>query len=68
MKRIKTGQRNRLKTKMLDNLMRISIEGPTVKCWDPYPTLRKWESMGNRRIQVPRSIRISQAVEQTVEL
>ena len=70
MKRIKTGQRNRLKTKMLDNLMRISIEGPPVKCWDPYPTLRKWESMGNRQIKISTSTCtcISQAVEQTVEL
>ena len=36
----------------LDHLMRISIEGPLVHLWDPYPALRKWESMGNRRIQV----------------
>ena len=32
--------------------MRISIQGPLVHLWDPYPALRKWESMGNRRIQV----------------
>ena len=56
MKRIKTAQRNRLKTKTLDNLMRISIEGPAVTHWDPYPALRKWESMGNRRIQISKCI------------
>ena len=52
MKRIKSSQRNRLKSTTLDHLMRISIEGPLVHLWDPYPALRKWESMGNRRIQV----------------
>ena len=52
MKRIKSAQRNRLKTKTLDSLLRISIEGPNVHTWDPYPALRKWESMGNRRIQI----------------
>ena len=55
MKRIKSAQRNRLKSNTLDNLMRISIEGPCVQNWDPYPALRKWESMGNRRIQISRS-------------
>ena len=55
MKRIKSAQRNRLKSKTLDHLMRISIEGPSVQNWDPYPALRKWESMGNRRIQISRS-------------
>ena len=52
MKRIKSSQRNHLKSTTLDHLMRISIEGPLVHLWDPYPALRKWESMGNRRIQV----------------
>ena len=54
MKRVKSAQRNRLKAKTLDHLLRISIEGPAVQVWDPYPALRKWESMGNRRIQVSR--------------
>ena len=54
MKRIKSAQRNRLKSKTLDHLMRISIEGPPVQHWDPAPALRKWESMGNRRIQISR--------------
>ena len=41
MKRVKSAQRNRLKAKTLDHLLRISIEGPTVQAWDPYPALRK---------------------------
>ena len=48
----KSSQRERLKSITLDHLMRISIEGPLVHLWDPNPALRKWESMGNRRIQV----------------
>ena len=56
MKRIKTAQRNRLKTKTLDNLMRISIEGPSIEDWDPQPTLRRWESMGHRRIKISKPL------------
>ncbi|KAI6651842.1 Zinc finger protein [Oopsacas minuta] len=41
MKRIKSAQRNRLKSKTLDHLMRISIEGPSIQNWDPYPALKK---------------------------
>ena len=48
MKRIKSAQRNSLKTRTLDNLLRVSIEGPSLQDWDPIPALRKWESMGNR--------------------
>lgn len=56
MKRIKSAQRNRQKTRTLDNLLQVSIEGPSLEDWDPTPALRKWESMGNRRIQVSRQI------------
>ena len=51
MKKIKTPVRNRLKTGTLDHLLRISIEGPEVRDWDPLPALKKWESLGNRQIQ-----------------
>ena len=51
MRRIKTPVCNRLKTGTLDHLLRISIEGPEVRDWDPLPALKKWESWGNRRIQ-----------------
>jgi len=54
MKSIKSAQRNRLKSKTLNHLMRISIEGPPMQHWDPTLALRKWESMGNRRIQISR--------------
>ena len=49
MKRIKTAQRNRLNTATLDHLIRVSMEGPSVTEWNPIPTLRLWESWGNRR-------------------
>lgn len=48
MKRIKTPIRSRLSTPTLDNLIRISMVGPPLEEWDPIPSLRKWESMGNR--------------------
>ena len=51
MKRIKTAQRNRLNTNTLDHLIRISMEGPKVTEWDPFPALRLWESWGNRRLE-----------------
>ena len=50
MKRVKSSLRNRLTTTKLDHLLRVSIEGPTIDKWDPYPAMRKWESMGNRKI------------------
>ena len=50
MKRIKTAQRNRLKTETLDCLIRISSEGPAVQQWNPIPALRKWESWGKRKL------------------
>ena len=50
MKRIKTAQRNRLKTETLDCLIRISSEGPAVQQWNPVPALRKWESWGKRKL------------------
>ena len=40
MKRIKTPVRNRLKTGTLDHLLRILIEGPEVRDWDPLPALK----------------------------
>lgn len=52
MKRVKCNLRNRLTTCHLDHLLRISIEGPETNKWDPYPAMRKWESMGHRRICV----------------
>ena len=30
----------------------MSVEGPPVPQWEPYPALRKWESMGDRGIQI----------------
>lgn len=50
MKRIKTPIRNRLKTSTVDNLVRISMVGPSISEWDPIPSLRKWERMGKRKI------------------
>ena len=52
MKRIKSAQR-----RTLDNLLQVFIEGPSLKDWNPTPALRKWESMGNLRIQVSRQCR-----------
>jgi len=54
MKRIKTAQRNRLKTETMDCLIRISSEGPAVQQWNPMPALRKWESWGKRKLTTSR--------------
>ena len=54
MKRMKSAQRSRLKSKTLDHLMRISIEGPPVQHRDPTTALRKWQYVVNRRIQISR--------------
>ena len=53
MKRIKTAQRNCLNTATLDKLIRVSMEGPKVEEWDPFPALRLWErcNWGNRKIE-----------------
>ena len=53
MKRIKTPIGNRLKTSMLDNLICISMTSPSYSV-GPYPSLRKWEAMGNRKITTSR--------------
>ncbi len=50
MKRIKTPIRNRLSTSTLDNLIRITMVGSPLEEWDPIPSLKKWESMGNRKL------------------
>ena len=42
MKRSKTAQRNRLKTTTLDNLLRISAEGPPIREWNANFAMRKW--------------------------
>lgn len=52
MKMIKSAHRNHLKSRTVDYLMRVLNEGPPVPEWDPYPALRKWESMGKRHIQI----------------
>ena len=56
MKRIKTAQRNRLKTEMLDCLIRISSEGPPVQQWNPVPALRKWESWRKIKLTTSRPV------------
>lgn len=48
MKRVKDARRSRLKASTLDNLIRISSEGPSLEQWDPTPAMIKWESWGNR--------------------
>ena len=50
MKRIKTPVCNRLKTGTLDHFLRISIEGPEIKDWDPLPALKKWNHDSCRHI------------------
>lgn len=50
MKRIKTQLRNRLKTTTLDNLMRISIEGPSLENFDFEKAVDTWSAIRKRRI------------------
>ena len=52
MKRIKTNLRNRLIAKTLDCLMRISIDGPDLDCFDFVTAATKWASIKKRRITV----------------
>lgn len=56
MNRIKTPLRNHLVTATLDNLIRISMDGPDTGDWDPVPAVLKWKSMGNRRIKLFRPL------------
>ncbi len=50
MKRIKTAQRNRLKTDTLVHLIRVSTEGPSISEWNPISAMKIWQSKGPRRI------------------
>lgn len=52
MKRIKTDLRNRMKTSTLDCLMRISIEGPELECFDYEKAADLWAGMRNRRLSI----------------
>ena len=56
MNRIKAPLRNRLITKTVDNLIRISMDGPDTGDWDPVPAVLKWKSMGNRKIKLFRPL------------
>ena len=51
MKRVKTELRNRIVTKTLDHLLRISISGPDLKDFDFDTAVDEWGAMRNRRIQ-----------------
>ena len=50
MNRIKTCPRNRLKTITLEQLMFISIEGPSLEDFDFVQAANHWGRRGNRRI------------------
>ena len=50
MNRIKTTLRNRLKTSTLDNLLRISIEGPELEDFDFDTAVNSWSAIRKRRI------------------
>ena len=50
MNRIKTSPRNRLKTITLEQLMFISIEGPSLEDFDFVQAANHWGRRGNRRI------------------
>ena len=65
MNRIKTTLRNRLSSKRLDNLIRVSMDGPEVADWDPIPAALQWKAMGNRRIMLLRPNPSLAALEDT---
>ena len=46
----KTTLRNRLKTSTLDNLLRISIEGPELEDFDFDTAVNSWSDIRKRRI------------------
>ena len=50
MNRIKTVPRNRLKTNTLEQLMFISIEGPSADRFDFGRAVDKWAGLHHRRI------------------
>ena len=52
MKCIKTDIRNRLSTRVLDCLMRISIDGPELENFDFEKATTKWGNNKKRRINV----------------
>ena len=47
---IKSAHRNRLQEKSLNELMMISLEGPSVREYNPMPALHEWRTKKNRRI------------------
>ena len=49
MNRIKTDQRNRLKTLTLDKLIRLSTEGPNIGSFDFDAAVSVWGEKSNRR-------------------
>ena len=51
-KHIKTVLRNRLKTQMLDCLMRISVEGPELENFDFENAATVWGSLRNQRLRI----------------
>ena len=50
MNRIKCRLRSSLSSKLLDQLMRISMCGPPLRDWDPRPAIKKWHAMKKRRL------------------
>ena len=50
--RIKTDQRNRLKTPTLDRLIRLSTEGPSIDSFDYDAVVSTWAERSSRRITV----------------
>ena len=51
MKQVKTELRNRIVTKTLDHLLRISISGPDLKDFDFDTAVDEWGAIPHRRIQ-----------------
>ena len=49
-KRFNTELRNRMKTSTFKYLMRISIEGPKLQCFDFQKAVELWVGMCNRRL------------------
>ena len=52
MNRIKTDQRNRLKTSTLDKLIRLSTEGASIDSFDYEAAVTVWAERSSRRITV----------------
>lgn len=49
LKRIKSDWRSRLETETLDNLMRISIDGPDLESYNAARALQHWWDKGERQ-------------------